>query len=404
MIKIYAIVLVILISIASPSKSQWFEQNSGVSSDLKSIKFVSSTFGWAVGMNGVILNSNNGGGSWTPQTINTTYEIVDVDFVDSTNGWVVGPQNDVNFKTSNGGQDWIKTNVVSNWPNPSYLSGVDFSDTAHGVSFGFFNISSQSFKTSNGGISWVDWSIPMTYINDVDLLDSSRCMVVGFNSFNSTIDGGNSWTINDSVILSGGGDIDFINKDIGWIAGSNGMIVKTIDGGLNWVTQNSGTTQNITDICFADSLHGWAVGEGGLILHTRNGGISWLLEVSGTTVDLTSITASDSVNAWITGKGGLILHNSLILATYDPQDISSLAVYPNPLNKEATISFNLKNSQSVEISIEDCTGNKTIIFEGFLLPGEHKINLNEEILLPGVYYLRYLSDTVCEVKKIVASD
>ena len=28
--------------------------------------------------------------------------------------------------------------------------------------------------------------------------------------------------------------IDFVNENVGWIAGSNGTLVKTIDGGENW--------------------------------------------------------------------------------------------------------------------------------------------------------------------------
>jgi photosystem II stability/assembly factor-like uncharacterized protein len=59
-------------------------------------------FGWAVGDAGTIINTTNGGVSWTSQTSGTTNALRDVQFVDTSNGWAVG-DGGVILHTSNGG-------------------------------------------------------------------------------------------------------------------------------------------------------------------------------------------------------------------------------------------------------------------------------------------------------------
>ena len=69
--------------------------------------------------------------------------------------------------------------------------------------------------------------------------------------------------------------IHFVNSNIGYAVGGNGVIVKSTDAGENWVAQASGTTDFLYDVFFIDELVGWACGEGGVVLKTTNGGASW---------------------------------------------------------------------------------------------------------------------------------
>lgn len=74
---------------------------------------------------------------------------------------------------------------------------------------------------------------------------------------------------------------DFINPVKGWIAGGWGCIIRTLDGGDTWELPNSGVLSDLYGVYSLDENYGWAVGNGGTILHTKNGGGNWIIQQSG---------------------------------------------------------------------------------------------------------------------------
>lgn len=70
----------------------------------------------------------------------------------------------------------------------------------------------------------------------------------------------------------------FCDMNKGWIEGStssgNSNIRKTIDGGVLWVQQNQNGFGIINKLFFLNNNIGWAVGYNGIILKTTNGGTS----------------------------------------------------------------------------------------------------------------------------------
>ena len=73
----------------------------------------------------------------------------------------------------------------------------------------------------------------------------------------------------------------FIDSLVGWVGGSNpeariwdrdygsGLILKTEDGGINWIKQPGGTVRDIQSVFFVNNQIGWAVGDNGVILHSN---------------------------------------------------------------------------------------------------------------------------------------
>jgi photosystem II stability/assembly factor-like uncharacterized protein len=84
--------------------------------------------------------------------------------------------------------------------------------------------------------------------------------------------------------LNEGGDdfrtIDFVNNNIGWIAGSE-TLLETDDGGLTWNFLTTDSVWNIDQIDFVDDSTGWAISiDPGIsdpkyIIKTTNGGHTW---------------------------------------------------------------------------------------------------------------------------------
>ena len=62
----------------------------GVDVDLFDVKFVDAQEGWAVGAEGTIVHTTNGGGTWTSERSGTEHPLERVFFTDKSHGWAVG--------------------------------------------------------------------------------------------------------------------------------------------------------------------------------------------------------------------------------------------------------------------------------------------------------------------------
>lgn len=90
-----------------------------VTQDLRGVRFVSAPRGWAVGNDGRILTTKNGGASWKQQSSGTAAFLYTVDFVTATRGFVVGERTrppgstpwavGVIQRTVTGGKVWLKS-------------------------------------------------------------------------------------------------------------------------------------------------------------------------------------------------------------------------------------------------------------------------------------------------------
>ena len=67
----------------------------------------------------------------------------------------------------------------------------------------------------------------------------------------------------------------------------------------------------------------------------------------------------------------------------------AVSMYPNPVNSQATLSFELSESCNVSYQVFDMTGRMVMSQNmGRFAEGEHQINLNAENLSTGSYILR----------------
>ena len=75
-------------------------------------------------------------------------------------------------------------------------------------------------------------------------------------------------------------DIDFIDRQNGWVVGYDGTVMKTNDGGETWtgLRVDSG---DFRDIQFLDSDRGWLAGRDGAFYRTCDAGESWERIISG---------------------------------------------------------------------------------------------------------------------------
>lgn len=220
--------------------------------------------------------SEDSGVTWTPQPIPSPFKLFDITFSDSLNGMAVG-LNGVIYCTKNGGKNWQAKNSGSN----EWLLDVSMpNDSCAFVAGGFGTL----LKTTNSGNTWTPLN-PRTqeWLTAVTFLDDSFGIAAGNHGvIIRTDDGGKNWEDISSPNIS----IDFTdvslfrgksaNKTTGFsnleitAVGHAGTLLYSSDGGDTWNEQFSKTRQNLLASFFRDSLSGWVVGELGTILHTNS--------------------------------------------------------------------------------------------------------------------------------------
>ncbi len=80
-------------------------------------------------------------------------------------------------------------------------------------------------------------------------------------------------------------DLKFFNSELGWIVGTNGIVIKTTNSGVNWFTLNVNPKYDFSSVFCIDENLLWATTSrveydsrfgGPYILFSSNGGISWV--------------------------------------------------------------------------------------------------------------------------------
>ncbi len=231
---------------------------------------------------GAIFDGRN---MWLLNASPVTSHLLDVHFVDLDIGWAVGDAATV-VKTIDGGKTWQRQNVPAGLTEN--LNAVFFSDELKGSIVG--NNGTIRYTTDGGNT----WNEPQSseemseHLHSIQFLkDVQTGWAVGNKgNFWKTANGGESWEKQSITLKSNGPSVEanlygihFVDKNFGWIVGSNATILATSDG-KNWRTQNppAGVKEHLRDVHFVDQKQGCAVGNNGTILITENGGESWILK------------------------------------------------------------------------------------------------------------------------------
>jgi hypothetical protein len=121
----------------------WASQVSGTTNDLWGVSLPKADTGTAVGYDGIILRTTDGGSTWFKQTSSAWAVLYKVLFTDANTGTAVGEGGAI-FRTTNGGSNWI-------W-QPSgiwyHLRGVSFTDANTGTVVG---LNGTILRTTTGG-------------------------------------------------------------------------------------------------------------------------------------------------------------------------------------------------------------------------------------------------------------
>ena len=126
----------------------WENSASGTSNDLTSVFFADQNKGWIVGNAGTIIRTIDGGINWEVQTSVTSDDLFSVHFINSDHGWISG-ENGTLLKTTDNGTSWVEQTGITRFP----LYSIFFTDVNTGWAVGAFGT---IIKTTNGGVTFID--------------------------------------------------------------------------------------------------------------------------------------------------------------------------------------------------------------------------------------------------------
>jgi hypothetical protein len=100
----------------------WIIQQTSVSLIYREIKFIDENYGWIVGY-GTILRTSDGGISWHSNNYVTNNSLFSIHVLDSLTAWTVGSQGTI-LHTKNGGELVVSKKLISKvpvtiYPNPT---------------------------------------------------------------------------------------------------------------------------------------------------------------------------------------------------------------------------------------------------------------------------------------------
>ena len=298
-----------------------FMRNDGVEGHLQDVGFIDAMNGWAVGSQGLILQTTDGGKTWMQKTVEMErpVDFWNVYFKDESVGFITGVRG-VILKTADGGQTWesktaINEGSVGRDGNPAVLRRRLTDTWMVDEQIGYMVGENDTFiKTTDGGESWFGTGVRVavgysrTNYERIHFVSPTLGWIVGsFGTIMRTTDGGATWENQDAGVDNNLKGVDFVDENTGWISGQEGAILHTQDGGATWAKQKTDSYDSLYDIAFVDSQTGWAVGDFGTILHTTDGGQTWTREETGSSSPLYAIDALDKTRRWGVGEWGIIM-------------------------------------------------------------------------------------------------
>jgi M6 family metalloprotease-like protein len=402
----------------------WTKLNDPTTKQLTSVCFVDGNNGWAVGAQGVIIHTSDGGSTWNvqdPGSLSGMWEsLMAVEFCDLNTGLAVGTSGLI-LKTTDGGSTWTKqaSGAVATINGVHMMNPLTATVLGDGPCGGAGNI----LRTNDGGATWTNQNNPTgEYLYSVDYLDAKNGIGVGIDgAIAKTTDGGSTWIRQESGVRSVLRDVKFISPSSAIIVGDWGVILKTIDLSSKSVALKSpqgtevwkeGSVQNILwQKNNISAINLSVTTDKGTTWHTIAKNIpasfntySWL--VPNTTSDDCRIKitdAADSTNAdWNTTFFAIRSTATGVEKNAMPTAYSLSQNYPNPFNPTTTIRYSILKRSLVTIAVYDLLGSKKAeLIHREQQPGTYEIRFDGSSLASGVYFYRINAGTFSEEKKLL---
>jgi photosystem II stability/assembly factor-like uncharacterized protein len=273
----------------------------------------------AGGSPGVIVNSTDGGATWTTQKLPAGLGTLSSVSCASTSvcealGYSNTPSANFAVGTTNGGATWQSQTLPSGLVGASWISCPSTSEC---IAVGQTSPGAMIFGTTDGGATWVTQAAPAGLLDLLSVACPSvtTCIAVGdttggASAIVTTSDGGTTWQTQTTQTAPLGplSSIACPSTTVCTAVGTTSIyhgspaIVSTSDGGTTWTTEQVpigvfGLGGGLSDIACAYPAACTAVGAAtlngpGVVIATNNAGSTWATESAPTAFDFVGIGVS----------------------------------------------------------------------------------------------------------------
>ena len=287
------------------------EQGTPTHQDLMSVWFSDSLHGVAGGgtpwEGGILLSTEDGGASWTTDTLpGNRMDGVQCDA--SGNCYACGLFG-LAFQRAAGSRHWKRFREDFTWNRACFFPNGRYGLLVSGEGYrgGQVRVFGPDFYWQQDTTLLFD-----TEISDVCFSDSLTAHAVGFGRVMRSDDAGRTWQrfeITGDFFRS----VQFPTREVGYVCGVSGTLLKTTDGGRSWQTIREGGAiggrrESFQSLWFVTDKRGYAVGNGGLFWRTDNGGGDWQqVKEAPSGADFTDVFALGN-HGWATARGGRIFY------------------------------------------------------------------------------------------------
>ncbi len=291
---------------------------------LHAVQFVDPRVGWAVGDDGVVWHTIDGGGTWEPQPTYTRASFRSLHFLDTLVGWVAGREElpgggsaGVLLYTRDGGESWhrVLANAVPG------INHVRFGDpkTGYLLCDATDQYAAGVFRTQDGGRTWKPLPGPRGpgWLGG-DFADGGHGVLTGPWARMALLrpDGFGGADL-DRNILGGRNLRGVLLRDQKGVAvGQAGLVLTSGSGGARWGFPDLKLPEEVKKVldfhCVAGAgEHVWVAGRpGSVVLHSGNRGSDWKVQKTGQPLPLNGIHFFDEKRGWAVGEYGTILHTA----------------------------------------------------------------------------------------------
>jgi len=190
-----------------------------VSTEYFGLQFVNDNTGFMCSSDGKFVKTIDGGETWIDKSVTGDPYFQFMFFLDEHKGWLSDTQGKQIFMTEDGGDSWEITllNVFDDY-TPQNIFFVN-EDVGYATTF-----ENLLFKTSDGGDTWQScYDFQSGYISNLHFISELEGWVTNGEIVFHTFDGGTTWD-NGQELGSALKDIFFLNDELGWVCGDNGII------------------------------------------------------------------------------------------------------------------------------------------------------------------------------------
>jgi photosystem II stability/assembly factor-like uncharacterized protein len=306
--------------------------------------FTSVDVGWIAGgtptlTGGVILNTRDGGKTWTvqygdPQSSDDA--VKDLRFLDQRTGWAISKDKILHTRD---GENWIVAGTIRD-------NYVDYAFTSENSGV-YLGPNGDLHRTDNGGKAWKPVFQCAARVEVDGLTRNVPCVWRRLQFLSSTLgyavassydakdvlfvaktgDGGATWTMTTARVTGTVEDARFVDENIGFarvVYWQNGQLFRSDDGGRTWT--GVGSSPGVR-MAFADSEVGWAFGLNTMGFTTD--GRRWTSRTVAFPAEVKAFSLPRRDRGYVVGEHGMIYRYRIVpVAENVPKSIAAPLMPP----------------------------------------------------------------------------